>query len=45
MEDTVKLNSSFYDRDDVVQISRELLGKVLCTDLSGGVTRAIIKAN
>ena len=42
MEGAVKLTSKFYDRDDVVQISRELLGKVLCTDLPGGVTRAII---
>ncbi len=38
----MKLSSNFYVRDDVVQISRELLGKVLCTDLPGGVTRAII---
>jgi len=38
----MKLESAFYQRDDVVQISRELLGKVLCTRLSGGVTRAII---
>jgi len=38
----MKLNLSFYGRDDVVQISRELLGKVLCTDLPGGTTRAII---
>jgi DNA-3-methyladenine glycosylase len=38
----MKLTSSFYKRDDVVQISRELLGKVLCTNLTGGITRAII---
>jgi DNA-3-methyladenine glycosylase len=38
----MKLNAEFYGRDDVVQISRELLGKVLCTDLAGGITRAII---
>jgi len=38
----MKLNSSFYGRDDVVQISRELLGKVLCMNLPGGTTRAII---
>jgi len=36
------LDLSFYTRDDVVQISRQLLGKVLCTNLSGGITRAII---
>jgi DNA-3-methyladenine glycosylase len=38
----MKLTSSFYNRDDVVQISRDLLGKVLCTNLAGGITRAII---
>jgi 3-methyladenine DNA glycosylase Mpg len=32
----MKLDSSFYRREDVVQLSRELLGKVLCTDLPGG---------
>ncbi len=26
---------SFYRRDDVVQISRDLIGKVLCTDIDG----------
>lgn len=38
----MKLNSSFYLRDDVVQISRELLGKVLCTSINGAVTKAVI---
>lgn len=38
----MKLNSSFYERDDVLQISRELLGKVLCTNLAGATTRTII---
>jgi len=38
----MKLETAFYQRDDVLQISRELLGKVLCTRLPGGVTRAII---
>ncbi|HBX65027.1 MAG: 3-methyladenine DNA glycosylase [Balneola sp.] len=28
-----KLPRSFYSRDDVVQISRELIGKVLCTNV------------
>ncbi len=42
MGGAVKLDSTFYGRDDVLQISRELLGKVLCTDLPGGVTRVII---
>ena len=32
----------FYVREDVVQISRELLGKVLCTKLNDRVTKAII---
>ena len=32
----------FYLRDDVVQISRELLGKVLCTNIDGDVTKALI---
>jgi len=30
-----KLDNSFYDRTDVVQIARELLGKVLVTDFGG----------
>jgi DNA-3-methyladenine glycosylase len=30
-----KLPPAFYERDNVVQISRELLGKVLCTDING----------
>jgi DNA-3-methyladenine glycosylase len=38
----VKLGNDFYLRDDVVAISRELLGKVLCTRLEGGLTKAII---
>ena len=38
----MKLTSSFYNRNDAVQISRDLLGKVLCTNLAGGITRAII---
>lgn len=32
----------FYQRDDVVQISRELLGKVLCTRIDGQLTSGII---
>ena len=32
----------FYLRDDVVRISRELLGKVLCTNLDGQITRVVI---
>lgn len=33
---------SFYERDDVVAISRELLGKVLCTRINGTDTALII---
>ncbi len=38
----VKLRQDFYTRDDVVGISRELLGKVLCTRLGRKLTQAII---
>ena len=38
----MKVPLDFYVREDVVQISRELLGKVLCTNLNGQVTKAII---
>jgi len=38
----MKVSIDFYVREDVVQISRELLGKVLCTKLNGQVTKAII---
>ena len=38
----MKLPLDFYRRDDVVQVSRELLGKVLYTSLGGTVTAAII---
>jgi DNA-3-methyladenine glycosylase len=38
----IKLDSSFYHREDVLKLSRELLGKVLCTDLPGGFTSAVI---
>jgi DNA-3-methyladenine glycosylase len=33
-----KLDNSFYDRPDVVRVARELLGKVLVTELEGGRT-------
>ena len=36
------LPAAFYRREDVVQVSRELLGKVLCTRTNGAVTRAVI---
>ncbi|MFQ5983293.1 MAG: DNA-3-methyladenine glycosylase, partial [Woeseiaceae bacterium] len=38
----MKLPREFYVRDDVVQISRDLLGKVLCTKINGEVTKAVI---
>ena len=38
----MKLATEFYFRDDVVAISRELLGKVLCTNINGVRTDAII---
>ena len=38
----MKLKQEFYRRDDVVAISRELLGKVLCTKFNGQLTSAII---
>jgi DNA-3-methyladenine glycosylase len=34
-ENLVKLKRSFYDRKDVVKIARELLGKILVTQLDG----------
>jgi DNA-3-methyladenine glycosylase len=38
----MKLPLEFYIRDDVVEISQDLLGKVLCTRLNAKVTKAII---
>jgi len=38
----MKLERSFYLRDDVVQISRELIGKVVCSKINGAVTKALI---
>jgi DNA-3-methyladenine glycosylase len=37
-----KLEQLFYCRDDVLAISRELLGKVLCTRVRNTVTKAVI---
>jgi DNA-3-methyladenine glycosylase len=37
-----KLDESFYLRDDVFQISKDLLGKVLVTDIDGEITSGII---
>jgi len=36
------LPSSFYLRDDVVSVSRGLLGKALCTRIDGRLTKAVI---
>lgn len=36
------LPRSFYERDDVVQISKDLIGKVLCTKVDGVFTAGII---
>jgi len=38
----MKLEQSFYTRDDVVLIARELIGKVLCTRFEGMLTKGII---
>lgn len=38
----LKLPESFYTRTDVVQISRDLLGKVLVTNIDGCLTQAVI---
>ncbi len=38
----MKLPLEFYTRKDVVQISQDLLGKVLCTKIDGQVSKAII---
>ena len=38
----MKLPISFYMRDDVVQIAKELLGKYLCTNFNGILTTGII---
>jgi DNA-3-methyladenine glycosylase len=36
------LPPEFYQREDVVEVSRELLGKVLCTHIDGRLTQAMI---
>jgi DNA-3-methyladenine glycosylase len=38
----LKLEQSFYLRNDVVSIARELLGKVVCTRINGKLTTALI---
>ncbi len=37
-----KLDKSFYVRDDVVQISKDLLGKYLCTNIDGILAAGMI---
>lgn len=37
-----KLPTHFYDREDVVLIAQELIGKVLCTNVDGIITKGII---
>ncbi|MGI9237071.1 MAG: DNA-3-methyladenine glycosylase [Woeseiaceae bacterium] len=37
-----KLETPFYTRDDVVAVARDLLGKALCSNNEGHVTKAII---
>ena len=37
-----KLPADFYQREDVLAISKELLGKVLCTQFDGNLTSGII---
>ena len=38
----MKLTRDFYIREDVVEIARDLLGKVLCTRIGGTLTTAVI---
>jgi DNA-3-methyladenine glycosylase len=38
----MKLPASFYLRSDIIQASRDLLGKVLATNIDGCITRAVI---
>jgi len=38
----MRLSASFYAKDDVVAVARDLLGKVLCTRLNSQLTKAII---
>jgi len=37
-----KLSNEFYRRNDVVEVSRDLLGKVLCSRIGGHTTTAVI---
>ena len=37
-----KLSTSFYRRDNVVEVARDLLGKVLCSHIDGHLTKVTI---
>lgn len=37
-----KLRQEFYTRDDVLEVARDLLGKVLCSEIDGRLTKAVI---
>lgn len=37
-----KLQPDFYNRDDVTEVARDLLGKVLCTRIDDRLTKAVI---
>ena len=37
-----KLRQEFYTRDDVAEVARDLLGKVLCSAIDGHLTKAVI---
>ena len=38
----MKLPLDFYLRNDVVDVARDLLGKVLCSHVDGGISKAVI---
>ncbi len=38
----MKLAPDYYLRDDVVEVARDLLGKVLCSNVDGDTTKALI---
>ncbi len=38
----MKLPLEFYLREDVVEVARDLLGKVLCTRIDGAISKAVI---
>lgn len=40
--EAIKLGTDFYEREDVAQLARELIGKVICTALDGHYTSGII---